>query len=86
MEQWEYLPIHIEAEAKSKEIKEFLKTQVPDKKRFPRYMPQAMMPAAAQPEKLSGYIPAPQDIEFLRRIRDQFWDERLSNEDEEASS
>ncbi len=44
MEQWEYLPIHVEAEAKSKEIKEYLKNQMPDKKRFPRYLSQAMMP------------------------------------------
>lgn len=44
MDQWEYLPIHIKAEAKSKEIKEFLKTQMPDVKRFPKHLPQAMMP------------------------------------------
>ncbi|MEQ8672343.1 MAG: DUF4177 domain-containing protein [Aggregatilineales bacterium] len=44
MEQWEYLPIHIEAQANTKEMKEFLKRQMPDVKRFPRYMPQAMMP------------------------------------------
>lgn len=44
MEQWEYLPIHIEAQANTKEMKEFLKRQMPDVKKFPRYMPQAMMP------------------------------------------
>jgi hypothetical protein len=45
MEQWEYLPTYIEANAKDKKLKEFLKQQIPDKKKPPRYSPEAMMPA-----------------------------------------
>jgi hypothetical protein len=44
MEQWEYLPTFIEANAKSQESKDFLKTQNPDVKKPPRYMVEAMMP------------------------------------------
>lgn len=44
MDQWEYLPTYIEANAKSKEIREFLKARMPDTKKPPRYMAEAMMP------------------------------------------
>jgi hypothetical protein len=44
MEQWEYLPTYLKAEASSKEIKEFLQAQIPDLKNPPRYMAEAMMP------------------------------------------
>ena len=44
MEQWEYLPTYLEAQAKSKDIKAFLKEQMPERKKFPRYMAQAMIP------------------------------------------
>lgn len=44
MEQWEYLPTFIEANAKSKEMREFLKTRFPDTKKPPRYMVEAMLP------------------------------------------
>lgn len=44
MEQWEYLPTYLKAEATSKDIKAFLKSQTPDQKRFPKYTAQAMIP------------------------------------------
>jgi len=44
MEQWEYLPTYLEAQAKNKDIKAFLKEQMPERKKFPRYMAQAMIP------------------------------------------
>ncbi len=44
MEKWEYMPTFIQAEARSKEIKEFLQAKMPDQKRFPRYMAEAMIP------------------------------------------
>lgn len=44
MEKWEYMPLFIKAEAKTKEIKEFLKSRLAGEKRFPRYMAQAMIP------------------------------------------
>jgi len=43
MEKWEYMTTFLEANAKSKEAKEFLKKTV-NKKNPPRYLPQAMMP------------------------------------------
>lgn len=44
MAEWEYLPTFIEANAGDKETKAFLKEALPDLKRPPRYMPEAMMP------------------------------------------
>jgi hypothetical protein len=44
MDQWEYLPTFIEANASKKEVKEFLKEAIPDLGKPPRYMPEAMMP------------------------------------------
>jgi hypothetical protein len=44
MEQWEYLPTFIEANARDKETKAFLKENLPSSKRTKRYMPEAMMP------------------------------------------
>jgi len=44
MEQWEYWPTFIEASAKDKEMKEFLRNSVPDLKKPPRYLAEAMMP------------------------------------------
>jgi hypothetical protein len=44
MEQWEYLPTFLEANAKSKDKREYLKKRMPDVKKPPRYTPEAMMP------------------------------------------
>ena len=44
MEQWEYLPTFIEANARDKETKAFLKENLPSSQRRQRYMPEAMMP------------------------------------------
>lgn len=44
MEQWEYMPTYLKAEATTKEIKTFLKDQNPDQRRFPRYTAQALIP------------------------------------------
>jgi hypothetical protein len=44
MDQWEYMPLFIEANAREKETKTYLKEKMPDQKRFPKYMAQAMMP------------------------------------------
>ncbi|GAB4518684.1 MAG: hypothetical protein OHK0046_26640 [Anaerolineae bacterium] len=43
MEQWEYMPTYLQAEAKGKDIKEFLRQKF-DLKRPPRYMVEALMP------------------------------------------
>lgn len=43
MDQWEYLPTYLEANASKKEVKQFLKNRL-DVKRPSRYMPEAMMP------------------------------------------
>lgn len=44
MEQWEYFPTFIEANARDKGIKSYLQQRVPDLKKPPRYMPESMMP------------------------------------------
>jgi hypothetical protein len=44
MDQWEYLPTYIEASAKKKEIREFLKNRFPDLKKPMRFAPESMMP------------------------------------------
>ena len=44
MEQWEYLPTYIEANAKKKEIREYLKQNFPGLKRPQRFMVEAIMP------------------------------------------
>ncbi len=44
MEQWEYLPTYIEANAKKKEIREYLIQNIPGLKRPHRYMVEAIMP------------------------------------------
>lgn len=44
MDQWEYLPTYIRAEINSKELKEYLQGQLPDRKKLPRYAAEAMMP------------------------------------------
>lgn len=44
MAQWEYLSTFIEANARSKEKREFIKQRFPDKKRIPRYTPESLMP------------------------------------------
>lgn len=44
MEQWEYLPTYIEANAKKKEIRQFLQEQA-GVKRPPAYMVESLMPA-----------------------------------------
>lgn len=43
-EKWEYMTLFLEANAASKETKEYLKKTMPNVKRPPRYTPQAMMP------------------------------------------
>lgn len=43
MEQWEYMPTYIEANATKKDIKQFLKDKF-GKKRPPRYMVESLMP------------------------------------------
>jgi hypothetical protein len=44
MEQWEYLPTYLKAEAKAKEMKEFLKARFPAVRKPPRYMAESMIP------------------------------------------
>ncbi|MFW5709060.1 MAG: hypothetical protein ACOCX5_02450 [Chloroflexota bacterium] len=44
MDQWEYLPMFIEANAKDKDIREYLKARMPEVKKPPRYTPESMMP------------------------------------------
>lgn len=44
MDQWEYLPIFVEANARDKEIKSFLQERIPDLKKPPRYMSESMIP------------------------------------------
>lgn len=44
MEQWEYLPTFIKADARDKSMQEFLKAQIPNLEKPPKYMAEAMMP------------------------------------------
>ncbi len=44
MDQWEYLPTFIEANANKKAVKQYIKERLPDVKRPPRHMPESMMP------------------------------------------
>lgn len=44
MEQWEYWPTYLEAKANKKEMKEYLKSKVPDLKRPPKFMVESLMP------------------------------------------
>jgi len=44
MDEWEYLPTFIKANVKSKDTKAFLKEQLPDVKKPPRYVAESMMP------------------------------------------
>lgn len=44
MEQYEYLTTFIVAEAKTKDVKEYLKQQKPEVKNPPRFTPESMMP------------------------------------------
>lgn len=48
MDKWEYFPTFIEANAGNKEIKAFLKEEMPDMKNPPRYTPESMMPELNQ--------------------------------------
>jgi len=44
MEQWEYWPTYMEAKATKKDMREYLKSKVPDLKRPPKFMVEALMP------------------------------------------
>lgn len=44
MEQWEYLPTYLQAEARKKDIQEYLKRRFDLKRRPPRYMVESLMP------------------------------------------
>ena len=43
-EQWEYWPTYLEAKARKKEIREYLKSKVPGLKRPPKFMVESLMP------------------------------------------
>ncbi|MBZ0297342.1 MAG: DUF4177 domain-containing protein [Anaerolineae bacterium] len=48
MPQWEYLTTFVEANARPKEKREFLKRRFPGKNKHPRYTPESMMPELDQ--------------------------------------